>query len=158
MKLRGIVYEDMVNYKLPSMFLVFPHCNFKCCIEAGNNICQNMDIVKEPEVDIDIDTLIKRYLDNPITKAVVCGGLEPFDSYDDLSDFIRTLRWDYSCFDPVVIYTGYTVDEIIDKIIPFSKYPNIIIKFGRFIPDQPSHYDEVLGVELASPNQHAVKL
>jgi len=35
---------------------------------------------------------------------------------------------------------------------------NIIIKFGRFIPDQKSHMDETLGVELASPNQYALPL
>ena len=35
------------------------------------------------------------------------------------------------------------------------QYPNIIIKYGRFIPDQKSHYDEILGVELASNNQYA---
>ena len=158
MKLRGCVDEDFSNYKEPSMFLIFPHCNFKCCIEAGNNICQNMDVVKEPEVDIKVEDLIERYLSNPITKAIVCGGLEPFDSFDDLRELISTLRSEYECTDTVVIYTGYNTDEIIDQVIALSKYANIIVKFGRFIPDQPSHYDEILGIELASPNQYAVKL
>lgn len=158
MKLRGCVDEDFSNYKEPSMFLIFPHCNFKCCIEAGNNICQNMDVVKEPEVDIKVEDLIERYLMNPITKAIVCGGLEPFDSFDDLRELISALRSEYECTDTVVIYTGYNADEIIDQVIALSKYANIIVKFGRFIPDQPSHYDEILGVELASPNQYAVKL
>lgn len=158
MKLRGCVDEDFSNYKEPSMFLIFPHCNFKCCIEAGNNICQNMDVVKEPEVDIKVEDLIERYLMNPITKAIVCGGLEPFDSFDDLRELISALRSEYACTDTVVIYTGYNADEIIDQVIALSKYANIIVKFGRFIPDQPSHYDEILGVELASPNQYAVKL
>ena len=35
---------------------------------------------------------------------------------------------------------------------------NIIIKFGRFIPNRPSRYDEVLGVELASDNQFAKRI
>ena len=39
-----------------------------------------------------------------------------------------------------------------------SKFANVIIKFGRFIPNQKPHFDEVLGVELASPNQYAVEL
>lgn len=158
MKLRGCVDEDFSNYKVPSMFLIFPHCNFKCCIEAGNNICQNMDVVKEPEVEINVEDLVERYLNNPITKAIVCGGLEPFDSYEDLKEFIRVLRWEYNCTDPIVIYTGYNAEEILDEIIPLSKFPKIIIKFGRFIPDQESHYDELLGVNLASPNQYAVEL
>jgi hypothetical protein len=31
----------------------------------------------------------------------------------------------------------------------------VIVKFGRFIPNQKSHYDEILGVNLVSPNQYA---
>ena len=34
----------------------------------------------------------------------------------------------------------------------------MIIKFGRFIPNDDKHIDPVLGVELASKNQYAVKL
>ena len=158
MKLKGIVYEDFTNYKDPSMFLIFPHCDFKCCIEAGNNICQNMSIVKDPDIEVDAEDLIERYLSNPITKAIVCGGLEPINSFDELVNFINILRWDYDCKDPVVIYTGYTADEIVDKTFVLSKFANIIIKFGRFIPNQEPHYDPVLGIQLASPNQYAVEL
>ena len=39
-----------------------------------------------------------------------------------------------------------------------KKYSNIIIKFGRFIPNQKPHYDPVLGVELASDNQYGEKI
>ena len=35
---------------------------------------------------------------------------------------------------------------------------SIIIKFGRFIPNKPSRFDELLGVELASDNQYAMRL
>lgn len=54
---------------------------------------------------------------------------------------------------PFIIYTGYNPEEIPEPIDRLKKYNNIIIKFGRFIPDQPHHFDEVLGVELASLNQ-----
>jgi hypothetical protein len=158
MKLRGYVEEDFTQYKKPSMFLITPYCDFKCCIENGNNICQNMDVIKAPIIDVDNDELIKRYLNNPITKSIVFGGLEPMDSFEEVREFINTLRWDYNCFDDVVIYTGYNADEIIDQCMRLSKFANIIVKFGRFIPDQKSHFDEVLGVELASPNQYAVEL
>ena len=158
MKLRGYVEEDFTNYKKPSMFLITPYCDFKCCIENGNNICQNMDVVKAPIIDIDNDELIKRYLNNPITKSIVFGGLEPMDSFEEVREFINTLRWDYDCYDDIVIYTGYNADEIIDQCMRLSKFANIIVKFGRFIPDQKSHFDEVLGVELASSNQYAVEL
>ena len=158
MKLKGMVEEDFTNYKLPSMFLITPYCNFKCCLEAGMNICQNMKIAKDPIIDIDTDELIKRYLNNPITKAVVFGGLEPFDTFDDLRSFIGKLRWDYSCFDPIVIYTGYYPEEISEKLLILSKFTGIIIKFGRYIPNQKEHFDEVLGVNLANDEQYAVEL
>ena len=158
MKLRGYVEDDFTQYKKPSMFLITPYCDFKCCIENGNNICQNMDVIKAPIIDVDNDELIKRYLNNPITKSIVFGGLEPIDSFDEVREFINTLRWDYNCFDDVVIYTGYNADEVIDQCMRLSKFANVIVKFGRFIPDQKSHFDEVLGVELASPNQYAVEL
>jgi len=37
-------------------------------------------------------------------------------------------------------------------------FDNIIIKYGRFIPGQEKHYDEILGVYLASNNQYAERL
>ena len=52
------------------------------------------------------------------------------------------------------IYTGYYPEEIQDELKQLQKYKNIIIKFGRFIPGQEPHYDEVLGVYLASDNQY----
>ena len=155
MKLRGLIEEDFTNYKLPSMFLITPYCDFKCCTELGNNICQNLDIIKEPIVDIDDNNLIKRYLENSITKAIVFGGLEPFEQFEEVYDFIRKLRWEYSCFDPVVIYTGFYPEETVDELMRLSKFDKIIVKFGRFIPDQEPHFDEVLGVNLASNNQWA---
>ena len=62
--------------------------------------------------------------------------------------------------DVIVIYTGYTAEEINDKgyIEELKKYPNIIIKYGRFIPDQKAHFDEVLGVNLQSDNQYAKRI
>lgn len=157
MNLRGIVDEDFVNYKVPSLFIITAYCDFKCCKEAGNEICQNLPVIKQPIIEVDNDKLIQRYLDNPITKAIVFGGLEPFyDAYfEEMYEFILTLRWDYNCFDPVVIYTGYYPDELVEELMSLSKFDNIIVKFGRFVPDQRPHFDEVLGVNLASDNQWA---
>ena len=87
---------------------------------------------------------------------MVFGGLEPFDSWEELIEFISLFR--YKSSDPVVIYTGYKEEEIEDKIKVLSEYENIYIKFGRFVPNQKSHFDEVLGVELASSNQYAKKV
>lgn len=75
------------------------------------------------------------------------------DSWEDLQVFVKNFR--YYKPDDIVIYTGYTEEEIKDKIEWLSLYENIIIKFGRFIPNQGKHFDEILGIELASPNQYA---
>ena len=60
--------------------------------------------------------------------------------------------------DDIIIYTGYKEEEIfpvVENLI--SKYKNIIIKYGRFIPNQESKYDKILGITLASNNQYAVR-
>ena len=57
--------------------------------------------------------------------------------------------------DDIVIYTGYYKEEIVDKINRLKNYDNIVVKFGRFIPGHEKHFDEVLGIELASDNQYA---
>ena len=149
MKVKGLIIEDFVNYKKVSMTIMFPHCTFKC----GAEHCQNSSLAKSKTYDIDIDETIDKYLRNPITEAIVMQGLEPLDSWSDLLLFIEKFR--LKSQDDIVIYTGYNKEEITDKIDILKRYPNIIIKFGRYIPNQEKHYDEVLGVELASPNQRA---
>ena len=74
-------------------------------------------------------------------------------SYQDLSYFLGLFR-SYSS-DTIVIYTGYTEEELVKTIPWLQKFGNIIVKFGRFIPNSPHIYDAVLGVELASNNQYA---
>lgn len=155
--IKGLIDEDFVNYKVPSMTIMFPRCNFKC-EENGSNYCQNSNLVKKDNIIISIDDLCKRYLQNPITESIVCQGLEPFDSFSDLFSLIKTLRMIYNCNDDIVIYTGYNKDEIEERISAISQYQNIIVKFGRFIPFQNSHYDEVLKVMLASDNQYGERI
>lgn len=149
MKLKFLLDVDCVNYKKISMFLGFPNCNWKC----GRTLCQNSALAQEPSVDIGYEPLIQRYLNNPLSEAVVCGGLDPLDSWEELKIFVSLFREKSS--DPIVIYTGYNEEEIQPQLIYLKNFPNIIVKFGRFEPDQPSHLDEVLGVQLASPNQYA---
>ena len=160
-KLRGIVMEDFCNYKEPSMFLITSYCDFKCCYEAGlpNSVCQNEPMIKDTEVkDYDINHIIQAYLDNDISQAVVFGGLEPMMQFTEVLNFIDEFR--KVSDDPIIIYTGYNKDELeveLEDLIKYGK-KNIIVKFGRFVPDQESHFDEVLGVELCSPNQVAERL
>ena len=152
MKIKGLISEDFVNYKKPAMTIMFPYCTFKC----GTEYCQNSPLSKAEDIEIDITNIVIRYLNNPITESVVMQGLEPFDSWNDLIEFVKQLR--ESTDDDIVIYTGYYKEEIADKISLLSKYKNIIIKYGRYIPDQKKHYDEVLGVYLASNNQYAERI
>lgn len=152
MKIKGLISEDLVNYKKPSMTIIFPYCTFKC----GEGYCQNSELSKAPIIEMNVNNLVDRYINNPITEAVVMQGLEPFDSWNDLKSFIHELR-EY-CNDDIVIYTGYDKNEVIEKINELSKYVNIIVKFGRYIPNQEKHFDEVLGVYLASSNQRGEKI
>ena len=71
---------------------------------------------------------MKRYVNNPISEALVLQGLEPFDSFKDLEDLLK----EFSRFssDQVVIYTGFYEEEIKDKIQKLKNvYNKIIIKF-----------------------------
>lgn len=156
MKVKDVVVEDFVNYKLPSLFVIFPSCTFKCEKESGVCCCQNSDLANTRTKDIGVDVITSAYLSNPITKAVVFGGLEPFDSFNDMVMLISSLR--RYTDDDIVIYTGYYKNEIEDKIKSMFDFRNIIVKYGRFIPDQKPHYDDVLGVELASDNQYAERI
>jgi hypothetical protein len=156
MKLKGIRMEDFTNYKKPSMYIAFPSCTFKCERECGKKMCQNSSLTLAPDIDISINSLIERYMDNPITHAVICAGLEPFDSWEDLQCFIMNFR--YWSGDDLVIYTGYNKEEIQDKIEWLRLYEPIIVKFGRFVPNQQPHYDEILGIKLASDNQYAERI
>ena len=156
MLIKNLVDEDFINYSKPSMFILFNKCTFKCDKEAGCAICQNSALAHEPDIDFSIIEIVSRYLRNPITKAITCGGLEPFDSELDLMNLVMEFR-KYTN-DDIVIYTGYTEEELADKLPRLTCYKNIIIKFGRFVPNQEKHYDEILGVELASANQYARRI
>lgn len=153
MKIRGLNDYDIVNYHQPTMFIVFPYCSFKCDKEAGIQVCQNSELAKEPIIEISEDRIIQMYKRNPLLHGVVCGGLEPFDSMRELSNFLHLFRLYYK--DPIIIYTGYTETEAELCVSYLKPLGNLIIKFGRFIPNRPSRYDEILGVTLASDNQYA---
>lgn len=157
MKIKGIIFEDFINYKKPSMVIEFPYCDFKCDKECGRTVCQNSELIKAPTKDVSIIKIVKMYMENNITKAIVFQGLEPFDSKEDLYQLIKVFR-EYTQ-DDIIIYTGYTEKEIGNEIEILKRlFKNIIIKFGRFIPNQSHHYDDVLGVMLTSPNQYAKKV
>lgn len=159
MRIKGLQDEDFVNFKKPSMFIGTSMCDWKCCNEQylDRSICQNSSLANSKTYDISTDEIFRRYINNPITKAIVIGGLEPMLQFSDVLELISTFR-NSGCDDDIVIYTGYYKEEIADKIHVLSEYKNIIVKFGRYIPNQERHFDKVLGVYLASDNQYAEKI
>ena len=44
------------------------------------------------------------------------------------------------------------------KIETLKKFGNVILKIGRYIPNDKSKFDDILGVTLASSNQYAIRL
>lgn len=153
MNITGIVTEDFINFYKPSMFISTSKCSFKCDKDCGEKICQNSSLATAPIFKIDDAKIINKYLSNDITEAIVFGGLEPFDTFDELHDFIWKFRQLSS--DTIVIYTGYYPSEIAEQLKKLFKFKNIIIKFGRFIPNDKARHDQVLGVTLSSSNQFA---
>lgn len=156
MIIKQLLNEDFVNYRKPSMFIGFPSCSWKCEKECGKKVCQNGTLATSPDITIGVKSIVNRYINNPITSSIICGGLEPFDTWNDLYQLIVYMR--VSTQDDIVIYTGYYKEEIEEYINELKTFRNIIIKFGRYIPNQEKHYDEVLGVYLASNNQYAEKI
>lgn len=128
-------------------------CSFKCDKECGEKVCQNSSLARDPVIEFSIDKILTRYINNPITSAIVLGGLEPFDNYAEIVEFVQKARQITS--DDIVIYTGYQENEVAQIIENLSVFPNIIVKFGRFVPHSSARADEILGVKLASANQYA---
>ena len=166
MLIKGIIDEDFLNYKKPSMYIATSKCSFKCDKECGRAVCQNSKLAHDPDLKVIVQDLISRDMSNPITKAIVISGMEPFDTPEVIYEIVTALRGE-GCMDDVVIYTGYTEYELTlddsgrQEVAAYNclnHYPNIYIKFGRYVPDQDPHYDEVLGVKLASDNQYGKKV
>lgn len=160
MRLKALIDEDFTNYKKPSMFIGTISCNWKCCKEQNLDVsmCQNSALAQSDMVELANEIIVKRYKNNAITKAIVFGGLEPFDQYQEMIELISEFRRQ-KIYDDVVIYTGYYDYEIPkDRLQNLLGLQNIIVKFGRYIPNTDRRYDEVLGVILASDNQYAERL
>ena len=158
MKLKGIIDYDCTNYKEPVLTLEFPYCDFKCDKLNGCQICQNSSLILEPDIEIPFTKIWEMYKENPLTKGFCFQGLEPLYDKNETLHLIIFIREICHCNDPIIIYTGYNKTESIDFLEQIPKYKNIIIKWGRFIMNQKPHYDDILGVNLASDNQYAEKI
>ena len=159
MQVKAIMDESFQDYKLPSMMIATCKCNWKCCVEQGldKSICQNSSIAQQRNIEVSADEIFSRYTSNPITKAIVIGGLEPFLQFEEVYQLIKYFR-DNGYKDDFVIYTGYYICEIQDDVNRLKEFENIILKTGRYISKLNSRYDEILGITLASSNQYGMKI
>ena len=158
MRIKFYKNDDFVNYRKGVLFIGMPFCTWKCCLEAGIpcSVCQNYEWSRNPILEIGAEELVAQYLQDPLEEAVVFGGLEPMDSFEDVYEFV--LKFREKSADEIIIYTGYYPEEIEEKLTRLQAFSNIIVKFGRYIPNQKARYDDVLGVTLASDNQFAQKI
>ena len=158
MIVKEVVRERFTDYCKPHLLIAMPRCNWKCWKETKliNNMCINCHLAKLPDIEIPIYDIVGMFVSNPITEAVVIAGLEPFDSFYDVYGFVKLFR--ELSFADIVIYTGYYKYEIASEIKFLMKYENIIIKYGRYIPDRSPRFDSVLGTILISDNQYAEKI
>lgn len=157
--------DDISDYKYTSMLLVFPKCSGKCKNCQNGNL-QNRD--KSKDIHIPAKSIINHYNRLKTHTAIVCAGLEPFDSLYDLQDvfreFVISSNKRKSDF---VIYTGYTQEEVeivvnLLKNILFTNekgMKRLIIKFGRYDETKTNNTDDIdpiLGIHLATSNQYVV--
>lgn len=158
MKIKMIVDEVFQDYKKTAMMIATCKCDWKCMVEQGLNpdVCQNYSLAKEKDIDMADDEIIRRYTNNKITSAIVINGLEPFLQFGELVVFVDKFR--QVCDDDIVLYTGYYPHELEDELKILKRYKNIVVKFGRYIPNRNKRYDDILGIELISDNQFALKI
>ena len=151
--------DDFVQYKKPCVVVCFPNCTWKCCTEAGipTSVCQNQEMCGLKDIDVTPEDVYNLYKESLFAESVCCSGLEPMLQFDDVLSLLKYFR-EHECDADFVVYTGYYRNEIEDKVQELAKYKNVIVKFGRYVPNQEKHYDEVLGVWLASDNQYAERI
>ena len=94
MRIKTVVNERFQDYKKPSLFVATAMCDWKCCSEAGRRqaMCQNSPIAQLPTVDISEEEIFLRYTSDPITQAVVIGGLEPLLQQDEVLELVKYFR------------------------------------------------------------------
>lgn len=152
--------DDTTDYKETSLLLVFPKCSGKC------NGCQNWQLFNIKNIrTYKIKSIIELYNSLNTHKSIVCAGLEPFDSFDELLLLIsKIVRLEKSV--DFIIYTGYNKEEIDSKIKLLletfilnvkNRQSKIIIKYGRYDKTKNKKwYSKVLGVGLATSNQYVI--
>lgn len=152
--------DNITDYIKTSLLLVFPYCSGKC---KG---CQNYELQKKGDSlkkQFKIDSIISYYDSLTTHEAIVCAGLEPFDSFNDLYLLVENLFSDENRNIDFVIYTGYYKEEIenlVNNMIKLLKDNNksLIIKYGRYDETDIKEWkSNILGVKISTKNQYIEK-
>lgn len=160
MRVKLIQDENFQDYAYAvSMLIACERCDYKCAKDGvfSPTICQNSPLAQTPTITLTNEQIYKRYKSNSLSKAIIFGGLEPFLQFDEMYDLIEFVRLQ-GCNDLCIVYTGYYPNEITEQLERLKTLPNIIVKFGRYKPNQKSVFDECLGVELANKGQWAERI
>lgn len=158
MRIINIKDNIFTDYKKTSMLISMPICCGKCYKEANKDksMCHNEHLDNLKTLEVSNKYIIDRYVKNPLSKAIIFGGKEPFDSFEDVISFIEEFRNNYN--DEIIIYSGYYKNEVKEKILKLKSFDNIIIKFGRYKPNETPVHSDVLGIKLSSSNQYARRI
>lgn len=151
--------DDTTDYKNTSLLLVFPTCKGKC---EG---CQNWKLFNVKSKQYLLKSIIELYKNMKTHKAIVCAGLEPFDSFLELKVLFEEILKLNKITD-FIIYTGYDKEEIsfsVKELLKIYKKYNsytknkLIIKYGRYDKNKSEKwYSHSLGVDLATNNQYVI--
>lgn len=151
--------DDVIDYKNTALLLVFPKCNKSC---PG---CQNEHLRGAETKIYVINDIINLYNRLSEHKAIVCAGLDPLDSMEDIENLLEAFNASADMCKPVdfVIYTGYTIEEMEETVQDYlfqgwvkSKNMRLIVKYGRYDKNNNHKYvSKTLGIELAGNNQKA---
>lgn len=134
------------------MLLVADKCTWKC---EG---CQNKHLALLESQIFPDEEILKRFCNNPLTSAIVIGGLEPFEQLQELVIFIGEAT--KAGLDiPIIIYTGFEIDDFDlywSGFEPVAKsyLGPVIVKFGKYVAGSESYFNKDLGVTLISNNQY----
>lgn len=151
--------DDTTDYKDTSLLLVFPTCKGKC---EG---CQNWRLFNTESKKYSLKSIIDLYKNMETHKAIVCAGLEPFDSFIELKVLFEEILKLNKITD-FIIYTGYEKEEIsflVDELLKIFKKNStysenkLIIKYGRYDKNKSEKwYSDSLDVDLATNNQYVI--
>lgn len=107
-RLAGIEYDSIVDGPGLRTAIFVQGCGHQC---KGCHNPQTWDFTKGTEYSV--DSIIKKIQKNAINKNITLTGGDPLYQWNDVSPLVRKLKFDGYNF---MLYTGYTVDDILHPL------------------------------------------